>query len=123
LLSPFGVKDGFLHLRAEQTKTAWPRSVPLTERAAEILARFGLATVTRGRVRSRWEKAVRDLELPQGTVFRSLRHATATRLIEKGVNLGVVQEYLGHNSIATTIGYTHPDKNTLAEAAKALAAK
>jgi site-specific recombinase XerD len=56
-------------------------------------------------------------------VFRSLRHATATRLIEKGVNLGVVQEYLGHNSIATTIGYTHPDKNTLAEAAKALAAK
>lgn len=121
LLSDFRVEGGFLHLDAEHTKTAWPRSVPLTPRAAEILKRAGLKTCTAGRVRWWWEKAVKDLGLPKGTVFHALRHACGTRLIEAEVNLRVVQEYLGHKSIATTIGYTHPSRVTLAEAAKALA--
>lgn len=39
--------------------------------------------------------------------FHDLRHTVATRLVEKGVPLPVVQEILGHAKISTTMRYTH----------------
>jgi site-specific recombinase XerD len=40
-------------------------------------------------------------------VFHCLRHTRATRLVEMGVNLRVIQQFMGHKAIQTTLRYAH----------------
>ncbi len=39
--------------------------------------------------------------------FHDLRHTVATRMVEKGIPLPVVQEIMGHAKISTIMRYTH----------------
>ena len=42
----------------------------------------------------------------------SMRHSLATKLVEAGMNIKKVQEYMGHSSIKTTMGYTHVKRDS-----------
>lgn len=48
---------------------------------------------------------------------RHLRHSYAVHLLEAGVDIRFIQEYLGHNDPKTTLIYTHLTKKTLSNPA------
>ena len=54
------------------------------------------------------ENVVRELGLPEGTTFHSLRHTHATWLLVNGTDIVTVKERMGHADISTTLRiYAH----------------
>lgn len=61
------------------------------------------------------KRASADAKLGKRVTVRSLRHAFATHLLEKGTNIRVVQVLLGHSSVTTTQIYTHVSNEAIAK--------
>jgi site-specific recombinase XerD len=57
------------------------------------------------------QRAIRAAVLESGVqkqaTVHTLRHSWATHMLEAGVNLRIIQMFLGHSSIKTTTIYTH----------------
>ncbi|HEX5590023.1 MAG TPA: tyrosine recombinase [Candidatus Limnocylindrales bacterium] len=82
------------------------RQSPGPDPAEIFLGRRGEALGVRG-LRLRIDGLCRAAGLPDGVSPHTLRHSFATHLLDGGADLRVVQELLGHESLATTQVYTH----------------
>ena len=64
--------------------------------------------------------AVRRAGIEKHVGCHTLRHSFATHLLEKGVNIRVVQELMGHADVKTTEIYTHVMQKNLDEVSSPL---
>ena len=119
-------------LSAWVTKGDKPRSVPLTPRARAIILRRRadvrdwellfperLNSRAISRLMSLW-KSHAGLPADDEAVFHSFRHTCCSRLVQAGVSLPVVKQWMGHASIQTTMRYAHLAPNALDDALQAL---
>jgi integrase len=108
-----------------KTKNGDQRSIPLTNKAQGALKNHSLVAYPWSEfdeqtIRKEWDVVRQALGLGADWVFYLCRHTCATRLISKGVNIKVVQNWMGHKDINMTLRYAKLVPSDLAMARNAL---
>jgi len=118
-----------IYVRFYATKNDQPRSVPMTSRVREIVARRsqgspalfwpGVDSSRAGHVWNEVREAVGLKDDPQA-VLHTFRHTCASRLIQRGVPITTIQQWLGHKTLTMTLRYAHLAPSNLLQAVSAL---
>ena len=101
------------------TKNKTPRSIPITPETHTLLMKlFKVGMPTLHQLRYAWEKAAGAIGLGEDPlfVFHACRHTCATRLVRANVNPVIIQRWLGHKRLETTLRYTHINDEMLTDA-------
>lgn len=75
--------------------------------APEAAARHSDHAISEAAVQVAFQKCVAAAGLTKHAVVHSLRHSYTTHLLEEGVSIRLISQYLGHASLETTLVYTH----------------
>jgi len=71
-------------------------------------------------VQRAFKAALQESGIQKPATVHTLRHSYATHLLEAGINLRLIQAYLGHSSPQATAIYTHLTRKTEDLAAEAI---
>ncbi len=119
-----------LMIHVRHGKGAKDRYVPLPQRTLHLLRQYWVThhnpvllfpaagrdhidlaqatePISRSSVQDAFHAALKESGNHKRASVHTLRHSWATHLLEAGVNLRLIQEWLGHSSPATTSVYTH----------------
>lgn len=106
---------GFIELL--ETKSGKSRKIPISKKLEKTLmniektSNFVFINPQTGLpyadIKKSWSTAIKKANI-KNFRFHDLRHTVATRLVEKGIDLLVVKEILGHADVKTTMRYSHP---------------
>ena len=105
-----------------------PRSIPMTKRVRVILKHrqhislvkpFSI-TIHEAERAWQWVRREMGLDGDKEFVIHALRHTCASKLVNAGIDLYVVKEWLGHSSIQITERYAHLNPLKLVQAVEAL---
>jgi integrase len=102
-----------LAIRLVGTKNGDERVVPLTQRAAALLADrpgeypWGHLNLDQAERVWKWARVNMGLADDPEFVIHALRHTFASRLVQRGVRIEVVSKLLGHRTVQQTMVYAH----------------
>ncbi|WP_224982698.1 tyrosine-type recombinase/integrase [Geomonas agri] len=105
-----------------------PRSIPMTKRVRMILeqrqevSKVKPFTISKAEMERAWQwcRAEMGLSGDKEFVLHALRHTCASRLLNAGIDIMVVKEWLGHSSVQITERYAHLNPVKLVQAVEVL---
>lgn len=80
---------------------------PAPGRHGQVAGGAAATPINRSSLQSAFTRAVTQSGVHKRAHVHTLRHSYATHLLEAGVTLRLIQDYLGHSSPKTTAIYTH----------------